>query len=187
MGTAKQHLLENILWLRQLSPSAGTAGQMSTRRLHNLPAIVPKLRQIVLHHRIFVHICVHGRHQQLRTAAGQHRSGQHIVCQSVGQLSDNVGGGRSNHHAVCLVRQCDVLHLPGMIPVKGICDSFSVAKTFKGQGCDEFRGMLRHDHIHPGVLLYQPGAKIRRLVGRNAAGHPQQNIFSLQHNFPPDI
>ena len=80
------------------------------------------------------------------------------------------------------VGQGDVLHLVGEVPVKGIHHTAVAGELLKGEGSDEFCGVLGEDHFHRAVLLHQGGGQGGRLIGGNAAGDPQQNGFPFQHD-----
>ena len=113
---------------------------------------------------------------------GQHRGGEHVVRQAVGQLGTHICGGRGDHHQVRAVGQGDVLHLVGEVPVKGIHHTAIAGELLKGEGGDEFGGVLGEDHFHRAVLLHQGGGQSGRLIGGNAAGDPQQDGFPFQHD-----
>ena len=178
-GQMMQNVLQQILRLRHLAFAHVAAGQTPCRRLDDLPAVAAEKREVVLSHGIFIHIGIHGRSDELGALAGQHRGGEHIVSQTVGQFGADVGRGRSNQDQVSPVGQGNVLHLMGEIPVKGVDNGAAARQLFKGQRGDKLRGVLGHNHLHRRVLLDQSRAESRGLIGGNAAGNAQKDGFSL--------
>ncbi len=165
--------------LRQLSHAHGAAGQAAAGRRDNLPAIAAKGRKVILGHGIFIHMGVHGRGNQLGTAAGQNRGGQHIIRQAVGQLGADIGGGRGNENQIRPVRQGDVFYTVVKIAVEGIHHGTSAGELLEGQRRNKFGGIFRHDHLHRRVLFHKTGSQGGCLIGGNAAGNAQKNGLSL--------
>lgn len=103
----------------------------------------------------------------------------------MGQLGKHICRGRSDDHQIGLIRQSDVLHLMGIISVKGVHNGPVSGERFKREGCDELRGVGGHQHMDAAVLLNQGGGQLRRLIAGDPAGHAQKYCFSLQHNKAP--
>ena len=181
-GDGVEDMLQQQLRLGQLACPHCAAGQPSAGRVDDLPAVSAQKVQIVLGHLIFVHIGVHGRGDELGAAAGQHRGGQHIVRNAVGQFGAHIGGGRGDDDQVGPVGHGDVLHLMDEVAVKGVGQALVARQLLKGERSDELGGVLGHDDLHMGVLLDQRGGKIGSLVRGDAAGDAQQDGFSLQHS-----
>ena len=99
----------------------------------------------------------------------------------MGQLRRHIGGGRGHDDQIGTGGQGDVLHLMGEIAVKGIHHGPPSRQLFKDQGSDKFRGVLRHDDFHIGVLLDQSRCQSGGLVCGDAAADAQQDGFSFQH------
>ena len=75
-------------------------------------AVGPDLRHVALRGRVAPHLPVHRRRNQQRRFARQAQRRQQVVGQAVGQLGDEVGGGRRDHDGVDAARQLDVRHRP---------------------------------------------------------------------------
>ena len=179
MGQIVEDDLQQHLRLWHLSLAHGAAGQIPAGRLYHLPAIVPQDIQVVLGHRVLVHLGVHGRHHNFGAVAGQHGGGQHIVRQAVGQLGDDVGGGRRDHHQVRLVGHGDMLHLEGEIPVEGVHQRLVAGQRLKGHRRDKLRGVLGHEHLHIAPQLHQSGSQVGHFIRGDPAGDPQHHRLSL--------
>ena len=179
MGEGVKHRLQQLLRLRHLPLPHGPAGQASAGRLHNLPAVPPQEGQVILGNRILIHAGVHGGRGDFGTVTGQNGGGEHIVGQTVGKLSQNVGRGRGHQYQVGLVGQGDVLHLELVVAVKGV-HAYPVARQgFKGVGADKLRGVSGHEYLDVRPLLHQGRGQARRLIACNAAGDTQQHSFPL--------
>ena len=113
------------------------AGQPARGGGDDLPPIAAQQIQVVLGHRVLIHLGVHGRSDQLGAGTGQHCGGEHIVGQPVGQLGAHIGGGGGDDHQVGAVGQGDVLHLMGEVAVKGVHHGPVPGELFKSEGGDE--------------------------------------------------
>ena len=186
MGQVVEHRLEQFLGLRQLSLPRHAAGQVAAGGLHDLPAVPAQGVQVVLGHRVFVHLCIHGGDRDLGTVAGQHRGGQHVIGHTVGQLGNDIGRGRGDEHQVRLVRHRHVLHLELEVPVKGVHQSLVAGEGLKGHRRDKLRGIPGHEHLDVAAQLHQGRGQVGHFIGRDAARDPQYHCFSLQHvHVPP--
>ena len=180
-GQVPQDVLEHHLRLHHLAHTAVTAGQMAAHRLDQLHAVVLQLFQIVLHDGVFVHLGVHGRSHQLFALAGQQSGGEHIVRQTIGQLTDHVGGGGGHQGDVRLLGHRHMLHIELKVPVKGIHQAFVAGEGLEGDGVDKVGGVLGHQHLNVRVLLDQKAGHGGHFICRDAAGDRQHHMFSLEH------
>ena len=92
----------DVVRLGHFSLAHCAAGEMAGQRLHDDIAPLPQHGEILLGGGIFVHIGVHGGHQQLGAGAGQCGSGQKIVGQPPAELGDDIGRSRGNDQQVGL-------------------------------------------------------------------------------------
>ena len=166
-----KHILQQRLRFRQLSGTHGAAGKPSAGRRYYLPAIAAQSIQIILCHRVLVHIGVHRRRNQLGAAAGKYSGGEHIIGKTVGQLRADICGGRSNDDQIRALCKGNMFHLMHEVPVKGINHDLASGELLKGQRRDKLGGVLRHHHLNSGVLLDQRGRQCRCLIGRDSAGY----------------
>ena len=186
-GQLTQDILQNCLRLRQLALAHGAAGKTSAGRFDDFPAITAQKRQIVLGHRVFKHVGIHGGGDELGAAAGENGGGEHIVRQPVGQFRANIGRGRGDDHKISPFRQSDMLHLMGEIPVEGVHHRPAAGELLESQGCDELGGVFGHDDLHRGVLLDKGGGQRGGFIGGDSAGNAQKDGFSFQHREPSRI
>ena len=180
-GDLPQDILEDGFRLRQLPRADGPAGQAPHRGGDDGPAVLLQLPEVVLCRRILQHMGIHGRSNEPGAAAGQEGGAEHIVPQAVGDLGADIGGGGGNDHQIRPVRQGDMLHLIHRESVKGIRIRLPGGEVLEGERRDELRRVLRHHHVHLGMELHQGRCQIRRLVGRDPPGDPQQHGFPFQH------
>ena len=122
---------------------------------------------------------VHGRGHQLGAGGGQGDGGEHVIGQAVGQLGDDVGGGRRDEHEVGGVGQRDMGHIVLEIAVEGIDDAAAVGEGLKDQRRDELGGVSGHEHMDIRPALGQRMGHIGHLVSRDAAGDAQHDGFAL--------
>ena len=181
----ERNVAQNVLYqsfgFRHLARAHGAAGQTAAGRINDFPAVTAQGVKIILRNRVFIHIGIHSRADQLGAAAGQHRGGQHIVGQAVCQLGADIGSSRSNQHQIGALSQRDVLHLMHKVAVKGVDDGLASGQLFKGQRRNELGGVFRHDHLYCGVQLDEGRCQRGCLIGGDPAGNTQQNGFFLQH------
>ena len=176
-----QDVLEYDLRLRELPRAGSAAGQTAHRGRDDGPAVFLQLFQIILCGGILQHICVHGRGDEPGAAAGQEGGAEHIVPQAMGDLGADVGGGGGHDHQIRPVRQGDMLHFVHRKAVEGIRIRLPGGQMLEGEGGDELCCVLRHHHVHLGMELHQGRRQVRRLIGRDPPGDPQQYGFSFQH------
>ena len=133
-GQDAEDVLDQSVWLRHLAGPHSAAGQPARGGGDDLPPIAAQQIQVVLGHRVLIHLGVHGRSDQLGAGTGQHCGGEHIVGQPVGQLGAHIGGGGGDDHQVGAVGQGDVLHLMGEVAVKGVHHGPVPGELFKSEG-----------------------------------------------------
>ena len=127
---------------------------------------------------------VHGGRHQLGAGGRQRDGGEHVICQTVGQLGQHVGSSRGNEQRVRRVGKRNMRHIILEVAVEGIHDAAPVCQRFKNQRGDELGGVFRHQHMHIRPHFYQRMGHVWHFVGRNAAGDAQHNGFSGQvHSF----
>ena len=75
--------------------------------------------------------------------------------QAMGELCDHIRGSRRDQHKIGSVRHGDMLHTVLEVPVKGIHQRLLPRELLEGDRRHEFCGVLRHEHLHVGMLLYE--------------------------------
>ena len=173
--------VQNLLRLRHFSGAHVAAGQPAGSGLGHGVAVFAKQGQVILRDGGFPHPRIHGREHDLRALAGQHRGGEHIVCNAVRQFRQNVGCCRCNHTEIRLFGQRHMLHLKLKIAVKRIHGALVAGERFKRDRVDKIDGVRRHDHMHITAELDKPAHHVGSLVGGNAAADTEQDCFSLHH------
>ena len=89
-----QNMCQKHLFRRHFALSYCVAGQSSRIRFDHFHAIPAQDLQIVLSNRIVIHVGIHGRSHDLLAVAGKYRGRQHIICDAVGHLGDDIGRSR---------------------------------------------------------------------------------------------
>ena len=131
--------------------------------------------QIVLRHGIFIHARIHGRRDHFRAAARQHRRGKHIVRQTIGELCNDIGGGRRDQDQIRLLCQRNVFDVVLKVAVKGIYHAFLPGNPFKSNRGNEFCPVFTQKYVYIGPLLGKLARKRGRLISGNTSGHSQQD------------
>ena len=181
MRRAVQDGLQQHFGLGQLALPLRAAGEAARRGLDDLPAVAAERREVVLRDGVFVHLCIHRRRDRLRAAAGQHRGREHVVGKAVGELGDHVRGRGRDQHVIRPVRDGDVLDAVSEVAVERVRERLVARELLERDGRDKLRGVFRHEHLHVRVLLHEQGRQTCRLVGRNAAGHAENDGLSPEH------
>ena len=117
--------------------------------------------------------------------AGHDGGGQHIVCDAVCDLSDDVGGGRSDQHHVGTLGQGHVLDAVLEIPVEGVNQTLVAGQRLEGDGVDEIGGVGGHQHLDISVELFEHGGQGCDLVGGDGAADGQNDGLIFQHGESP--
>ena len=136
--------------------------------------------KIVLGDGVFQHRRVHGRGHQFFAAGRQNHRGEHVIGNAVGQLGDNIGGGRRHQNQVRSGGQGDVGNVILKVPGKGVHHTPVVGQGLKGQGGNKLSGVLGHHHMDLRPRFPQGAGHVGHFIGGNAAGHTQQDALSLQ-------
>ena len=75
VGQGVEDTFQQILRLGHLALAHRAAGQMAAGRLHDLPAVAAEGGQVILGHRVFIHLGVHGGGGDFGAVAGQNGGG----------------------------------------------------------------------------------------------------------------
>ena len=158
------------------------SGPRSGPTVANAPAAVgaQQPRQVRLGDRVLPHVDVHGRRQQHRRARRQHHRRQQIVGHAGREARDRVGGRRRDDDQVGLVGQADVPDLRLLGQVEELAPHRVARQRLHRERRDELRRGLGEDHPHVGARLDQQAAELGRLVGGDAAGHPQDDPAAIR-------
>ena len=95
--------------------------------------------------------------------------GQEIVRDPVGELADDVGGGRSDEQQVHRRRERDVLDVGVHAGRELARDDRLAGDGLERQRPDEAAGGSRHHRLHAMSALLQQAGDLDRLVGADAA------------------
>ena len=186
IGKSLINVLTEHLRLRHFTRSRVSAGQMALCRLYDLPAVLSEYLQVVLNHRVQIHLRVHCRSYELRAcAACQHRSCQHVVCDAVGQLGYYISRSRSDNDCVCLFGHSHMLHFKFKISVKGVHQAFMPGKCFENNRIDEVLSILCHENFHVISVFYQHAGQGSRLVSGYSSRYSQQYRLLFFHEKIP--
>ena len=171
--TVQQHL-----GLRQLAAAHVLAGQKAAGGLDDAEAVFFQGGNVILGDGVFQHGGIHGRGDQLAALGGQDCGGQHIVRDAVGELGNDIGGGRGDQDEVRRLGKGDMVDIVLKIPGEGIHHAAVVGQGLKGQGRDELGRVFRHDDVDVRPCLAESAGDAGHLIGRDAAGDPQQHALS---------
>ena len=180
-GPLLQDILQKGLRLRHLACAGVAAGEVAVGGLDDLIAEPLELGEVVLDDGVFKHLGIHGGGDDLVALAGHDRGGQHIVRQTVCDLADDIGGGRSHQHHIGPLGQSHMLHRILEIPVEGVHQTLVARQGLKGDGIDEIGGIPGHEHLHIRMKLFQHGGQICDLIGGDGAGDCQNDGLVFQH------
>ena len=179
-GQLPGDVIQEDLRLGHLSAAHRLAGQQAAVRRDDLKAVALQGLQVVLGDGVFQHGGVHGWGHQLLALGRQDHGGEHVVCNAVGQLGDDIRRGRGNEDQVRCRGQGDVMDVVGKVPVKSVHHAAVVGEGLEGQGGDELRGIPGHHHVDLRPRLPQGRGHVGDFVGGNAARDAQQYTLSLQ-------
>src|SRR5205814_645277 len=101
------------------------------------------------------HFSVHRRRDQNRRAGGERNRGQWMVCQPVGELSEDVGGGRRDQKEIRTISQFDMSGPPAFFFVEEARHHRVLGKRLQSKWRDEFGRVARHYYKNLVTLFYQ--------------------------------
>ena len=170
MGKFPLDIFKKSLRLRHLSLSGVAAGKISAGGLDHLVPVGSELFKIVPGHGIFKHCRVHGRRDELFTAAGHDGRGQHVIRYAVCKLSDHICRCRRDHDQIRLLCKGYMLYRKLKIPVEGVYKAFIAGQRLEGDRRDELCAVRSHKDMHMHPAFYQHAGKRGSLVRGDAAG-----------------
>ena len=108
---------------------------------------------IFLYNGIFIHIGIHGRHENHFGLRGHDGGRKHVVCNTVCHFTDNIGSGRSNDEYISHAGQCNMLHIPFVDIGKHINRHIIAGQFAKGNGGNQLGRIGGHNAVHIGTGL----------------------------------
>ncbi len=161
--------------IREAADPGQPRGERAHLRLDELVAERAQRLDVPLRGGMGPHPGVHGRRQDQRGASGAGDRGHRVVDQAGRQLRQHVGGGRRDDDRIGPFSQLDVLDLLLRVELHDIGHHRAVGERSERERGDEAgrRGCHRHVHDRPG--LDEPPHDEHRLVGRDAAGDPNDD------------
>ena len=124
------------------------------------------------------HFRVHCRSHQHLAIRREKNGGCKIVCQALRHLGHQIGSGGRHQHEVAVTRQPDMADILLVLSGKKFRENVGGRQHANGQRRDELLRALRHDRRHLRAALFQAADKIEALIGRNAAGDDEENMFA---------
>ena len=170
--------------LRFLHPtlSRQPAGQKAFTRLDD-PVSRPMQRiEIATRSRMGIHVQVHRRGYHHRGLAREVTRSEQIVRDAGSHLGKGRGRSRSHQHHIGPHTQFDMAVPHSVGHVGKLAQHRPATQGGQGNRCNEVLGTRSHHYLHFGPRLFQQPHQLRRFVGCNAAGNPQQDVFSFEHN-----
>lgn len=93
-------------------------------------------------------------------------------------LRHQIGGGGRHKHEVAVTRQPDMADILLILPGKELGEDMGGGKCTDSKRGHEFLGALRHHRRHLRATLFQATDEIKALIGRDAAGDDEENMFA---------
>ena len=180
------HIIHDAAEIAQLAFAAVAAGQMAACRLQDIITVFPAQLQVALGDRVFIHLCVHGRTDDLLPAAGEKGRREHVIRDAVRHLGDHVGTGRNQDEQVCLLGQGDVMDAAVLDLFECIHDHIVADQGLKGQRSHELCGILGHDDLHVIACFDQVAGQLRRLERGDPSADTQNDCLLHLVPFFPD-
>ena len=131
------------------------AGQQPFFRRNHLHTPLLQSGKVLLGGRVAVHMDVHGGAHQHRGGGSQQYAAEQIVRQTIGHLSQEIGGGRCNQHDIRLLGQPDMGHFFRGLTVKQLGIAPLLGQGLHGQGGDKLLGGIGHHRQHPDSFFGQ--------------------------------
>ncbi len=100
-----------------------------------------------------------------------------VVGDAVGELRDDVRGGRGDDEEVGPVGEIDVARMPALFLVVEIGGDGMPREDLQGQGRDELLRVLRHDDADLVTAFDEPAREIGGLVGGDRAVTPRTTVL----------
>ena len=124
------------------------------------------------------HLGVHGRTDDDRGARGQERGREKVVGDAVCVTADDARRGRRHHDHVCRLAETGVGNGLGSVEERR-ARRFG-GQSREGEGGDESGGALGQDRHDISAGVDQTATHLDRLVGGDAAAHPEDDPPSFQ-------
>ncbi len=167
--------------LRFLHPSLAfeVTGQLSFRGFNNLYAIALQPFNIPAGGDVAEHVQIHGRRYKNRRLHGEVGGDKHVVGHSVSHLGQGGGSGGSYNHQVGPQAEVHVA-VPGTVATgKKLTDYGSTREGGEGNRRDELLAGRCDHNLHLRSPLYEQTGENGRLIGGDAAGNTQDDMFPL--------
>ena len=171
--------IENVLGLLHASLAAQVAGQLAVGCLNDLYATRPQRVEVGRGGRVTIHVEVHGRCYEYGRLHRHVGSEQHVVGNAMSHLAQRACGGGGNHHGVGPQPEVDVAVPGAIVGGKELRHDGLTRECRQRDGGDELLAGRCNDHLHLGARLDEEADERAGLVGRNAAGYAQHNVFVL--------
>ena len=176
-GAAGQHPAADLVDLGRVGQPALAgvhAGEPADGGLDDDGAAAAQRGHVLPGGGVLPHLGVHGGREDHRAAGGEQGVGEQVVGEAVRGLGEQVGGGRGDHDQVGVLPDPHVRDLVDVVPDLG--GDGLPGQRRPGRLADEVqRGLGGH---HPDVVagLGEPAQQLARLVGGDAAAHPQHDL-----------
>ena len=144
-------------------------GELARLRSDQLDAALAQRRRVRLRRRVRPHARVHRRRDQHRAAVRERSLGEDVVCEPVRELRQRVRRQRRDHE------QVGPLQMWIWIVRVRIGGSGLAREREEGLGADEALGAPRRQRQHVVAGLDEQPHELAGLVGRDAAGDPEQD------------
>ena len=151
------------------------ARQIALARLDEPHAARRERVEILAHRLVREHLRVHRRREQHRRPRRGVQRRQEIVGDAVGELADDVGGGRRDEQQIDRRRERDVLDVGVGARLELIGDDPAAGDRLERDGPTNRVAERGHDRDDVVAALLQTARDLDRLVGADAAGHAERD------------
>ena len=177
---------DDLVGLGEASLADPSARQIALARLDEARPARRQRIEVLPHRLVREHLRIHRRCDQQRRARRGIERRQEIVGDAVGELADDVGGGRRDQQQINRGRDRDVLDVGVHAVLELIGNHFSPGNRFERHRPDEPGRRVRH-HRHDLVsALLQAARDLHGLVGANATRHAERDQSHNPITRPPD-
>ena len=174
---------DDLVGLGEPALADPAAREVALARLDEPHAARGERVEVPAHRLVLEHLRVHRRRDQHRRARRRVQRRQEIVGDPVGELADEVGGGRGDEQQIDRRRERDVLDVGVHPRLELIGDDAAARDRLERDRADKARRRVRHHGDDLVAALLQPARDLDGLVGADAAGDAERD---QSHNRLPD-
>ena len=179
LGTERnRHFGEDLVGLEHPPHAAFAVGVVAFRRPQDADAVGAEALDVALRRRVLPHLDVHRRRDHEGAATREAKRREQVVAESVRDFREEIGRRGRDHDDVPVARELDVAHAVGHARVPHVRMHRLSGERLQRRRRNEATAGFGHDDAHVGAGLDEKARQLRRLVGGDPAGDPEQNPLS---------